>query len=210
MSGIYGLKSTRDNVIRYVGQATNIRRRFNQHYKCSREYPKDRWIAQERHDGYDLTYCVLEWCAHDQLSDRESYWTQRIPNLFNRRLPKYIPALVSPSDKEHIKEAQGTSQFFENWLGHIGIRYYPKFDSWRAFVFCGSCFTHLRGDGGPVSMRNETYIGEFGRTQHWGDWHFSDPNDAIKARDYYRTKLDEGMRGYGQPIQWPQDRPISR
>lgn len=214
ISGIYGLKFTRDNVIRYVGQATNMPRRFREHYRGGYlTYPKDSWIAAERREGYDVSFCVLEcFVLPSELNIREKYWIRRLPKLRNIRLNnRYDPNLLSSWDRDRINTATETITFRENWLGHVGIRHYPEFESWCVFVSYGNHyynnFVQLPGDGGPISMRNETYKSAWGHTRYRGDGHFSDPIDAIKARDRYRAKLDETNIRYSQPpINWPADR----
>jgi hypothetical protein len=213
MGTIYGLLSTRDGKVRYVGKTDrNPDSRFSEHYWNDKRQclPVYDWIARERWFGYDLDFAVLATCELIDLDDREAYWIARVPNLVNVRL-----ARVGRSTAENTLVARTLTvirnrkrAFVENWNGWIGIRHYPAIDAWqiRVQLPVPGRYKLLRGDGGSVFQTTDAFPGRFGRPSYRGDWYFSDPKTAIDARDQFRVEQDQYRRRYcGKPFSWPAD-----
>src|SRR5689334_8085527 len=76
--------------------------------------------------------------------------------------------------------------FVENWLGYIGIRYYPKKESFQVLRTVENWGTY-GGDGGSCLQMFDTYWWHR-RERYVGDHHFLDPDNAINARSCYRRQ----------------------
>ena len=84
---IYGLYSTRDNDIRYVGKSNNPKSRLKDHIwssksKKSNTY-KSCWIRKELNEGYNIKIKVLEVCDVDEWPIKEQKWVKKYNNLTN-------------------------------------------------------------------------------------------------------------------------------
>ena len=85
---IYGLYSTKDNVIRYVGKTKNtLDKRLRQHIydaiKKRVDTYKDRWIRKCYKDGYEVKITQIEKVNSDNINEREKFWIKQLPNLTN-------------------------------------------------------------------------------------------------------------------------------
>ena len=85
---IYGLYSTKDNVIRYVGKTKNaLQLRLNQHVRDAiskkADTYKDRWIRKCYRDGYEISIKAIEIVNEHNINDREKFWIEKLPNLTN-------------------------------------------------------------------------------------------------------------------------------
>ena len=76
--GIYSITNV-INGKRYIGQSTNIKKRWQRHINDSKnpktrgyEYPLCRAIRKYGLDYFDFQ--ILENCSKDQLDEREKYW----------------------------------------------------------------------------------------------------------------------------------------
>jgi hypothetical protein len=209
---IYGLMSTRDSTIRYVGKTDRDPwRRYQEHYwnEKAQERPVYNWIANERWFGYDLDYAVLAKCALSELDYMEAWWIARVPNLLNVRLTRKRRVVVlDPMVARQLTAIRKRKYIFVyNWNGWIGIRYRPDVEAWQVHVQVpGRRFEILKGDGGTVFQAQETYPGPFGRPMYRGDWYFSELKAAIDARHRKRNEWDEFRRGWGAAgYAWPRD-----
>jgi hypothetical protein len=84
MGEIYGLYSCRDGAVRYVGETMYPREtRFKQHRRDAwkQDTPLRQWLLEEWKDGFPVRHVRLEWCENAQLSDRETEWIGKFPNL---------------------------------------------------------------------------------------------------------------------------------
>jgi len=87
---VYGLSSTKDGTIRYIGQtALELNRRLNQHLAAGRN-PKhqayvNRWIRKQLRDGYGVEIHLIEDEAEPDLAEiRWIYHYRRFtPNMVN-------------------------------------------------------------------------------------------------------------------------------
>ena len=84
---IYGLYSTRDNIIRYVGKSNNPKSRLKDHIwsskaKINNTY-KSCWIRKELNDGFNILYKVLEICDMESWSEIEQRYIKNTDNLTN-------------------------------------------------------------------------------------------------------------------------------
>jgi hypothetical protein len=84
---IYGLYSTRDNEIRYVGKSNNPKSRLKDHVWASRvkrdNTHKACWIRKELNDGYTIQYNILETCDITEWAQKEIEYIKIYPNLTN-------------------------------------------------------------------------------------------------------------------------------
>jgi hypothetical protein len=84
---IYGLYSTRDNVIRYVGKSNNPKSRLKDHVWSSKTKKsnthKSCWVRKEINDGFDILYKVLEICDIESWPEIEQKYIKDIDNLTN-------------------------------------------------------------------------------------------------------------------------------
>ena len=67
---IYGLYSTRNEIIRYIGKSNDPKLRLKGHIwtsinNKSNSY-KSCWIRKEISDGYEIKYKILETCYLDE------------------------------------------------------------------------------------------------------------------------------------------------
>jgi hypothetical protein len=135
MAEIYGLKSTRDHVIRYVGQTKGLAdKRAWDHWRCSSNLKVANWSREQLWRGYTIDYAIIEECKEEMRLARETYWIQCVPNLLNERkvnLPSITPSLREAS---HLKALQQSDQKGEidNWRGFVGITYYPPHERARS------------------------------------------------------------------------------
>jgi hypothetical protein len=84
---IYGLYSTRDNIIRYVGKSNNPKTRLKDHVWSSvtkkNNTHKSCWIRKEINDGYKIKYEILETCNLDEWPLIEIEYISKYKNLTN-------------------------------------------------------------------------------------------------------------------------------
>jgi hypothetical protein len=128
MAEIYGLMSTRDYRIRYVGQTKGYAdKRAWDHWRSSSNSRVAVWSREELWSGYQINYVVIEECEEGHRCSRETYWMRRIPQLLNDRKAKYTPAKRSDADTIRIDELEKieTGRDIDNWHGFVGITYYP-------------------------------------------------------------------------------------
>lgn len=72
---IYALIDPRDDRIRYVGKASNIKRRFSQHCSIQREKNhRANWLTKLRSLELEPTLKIIEECGGSNWSERETYW----------------------------------------------------------------------------------------------------------------------------------------
>jgi len=58
-TSIYGLFSSRDKTIRYVGKTTSLKRRLEEHLKSSEDDARGKWIRAEVAAGYSIELVVI-------------------------------------------------------------------------------------------------------------------------------------------------------
>lgn len=85
---IYGLYSTKDNVIKYVGKTKcTLHKRLIEHINgalrrnCNTY--KDNWIRKTYNDGYKVEIKLIEECDNSIWESREKFWIANIKNLTN-------------------------------------------------------------------------------------------------------------------------------
>jgi hypothetical protein len=145
MAEIYGITSTRDGVIRYVGQTKGESdKRYRDHWVgLTSNHRVAIWKRQELWSGYDIDWVVIEECDDCDRHKRESFWIKRIPNLLNDR-KNYGSSgeRVTLGELNHIEFVQNEYRpnYEENWQGFAGIRYFPPetkypFPVWETKVY---------------------------------------------------------------------------
>jgi hypothetical protein len=86
-TNIYGLYSTRNNTIRYVGKSNNPKSRLKDHIWSSMNTNnntyKSCWIRKEITDGYQIKYKILETCNLDEWVTKEIDHISKYENLTN-------------------------------------------------------------------------------------------------------------------------------
>lgn len=83
MVGIY-LVTNKINGHQYVGQSTDIKRRWMEH-KCPSSIANDRTINKAyRKYGFDnFEYRVIEECSEEMLDEREMFWIKKLHPVYN-------------------------------------------------------------------------------------------------------------------------------
>jgi len=82
---IYGLYSSNDGKIRYVGKSDDPSYRVKRHiYQVNdSKTHKNSWIKKVIKDGHNLEYKILEEVLYDEWSDREKFWISNFTDLVN-------------------------------------------------------------------------------------------------------------------------------
>ena len=85
---IYGLFSSEDNIIRYVGQTKNtLEKRLNEHIYVALKYNgkthKDNWIRKVYSNGFKVNIISLEEVDEKNINEKEIYWITQFNNLTN-------------------------------------------------------------------------------------------------------------------------------
>ena len=84
---IYGLYSTRDNTIRYIGKANDPKNRLRSHIWSSQARVDDTykscWIRKELNDGFKIEFQVLEVCDINEWPIKEQEHIKKFENLTN-------------------------------------------------------------------------------------------------------------------------------
>ena len=72
---IYGLYSTSDNQIRYIGYTTKPKERFKDHIKESKRllYHRHKWIQSELKKNNKIEMKILKVCKEEDLSKYDIY-----------------------------------------------------------------------------------------------------------------------------------------
>lgn len=77
---IYGLEDPRTNLIRYVGKARKVERRYYEHCHVGSPNRKMRnWIEDLSRLGLVPTLRVLEVTTDEQSRERERFWIAQYP-----------------------------------------------------------------------------------------------------------------------------------
>ena len=85
---IYGLYSTEDEIIRYVGKTKHVlSKRLREHINGAllrncKTY-KDNWIRSVYSNGYKINIKLIEECDDSVWEERERYWIKEYDNLTN-------------------------------------------------------------------------------------------------------------------------------
>lgn len=79
---IYGLFSTKDGVIRYIGQTKSIRSRLSSHkydaLKRKSKNHKCNWIRSVYESNYEIDIKVIEECDDGNVDEKEIYWINKL------------------------------------------------------------------------------------------------------------------------------------
>lgn len=79
--GIYSITWTKENLV-YVGQSSNIEKRFNEHQRKLNLGAHSNYRLQEAYSTYGIPqYSILEVCNIDQLDNLEVAWTLKLKAL---------------------------------------------------------------------------------------------------------------------------------
>jgi hypothetical protein len=82
----YGLYSTDENEIRYVGKTNNLNKRLYEHIKDSQrnnKTHKQKWVCKEMNNNNEINIKILEECDDAIWEEREKYWISYYNNLIN-------------------------------------------------------------------------------------------------------------------------------
>lgn len=85
---IYGLYSTKDSAIRYVGQTrSSLKKRLKEHIYGALRYNgqthKDMWIRKIYNEKHEIQIISLEQVSVENIDEREKFWIKQFPNLTN-------------------------------------------------------------------------------------------------------------------------------
>jgi hypothetical protein len=100
MAVIYGLFSTRDNAIRYIGQTHRITARIAQHVTESKNKDTDKcnWISTEQADGFEIKHVILMENCRGEVNER------RILDTYLLSGHALVNTMHFPSHKEKQRE----------------------------------------------------------------------------------------------------------
>jgi hypothetical protein len=211
MPVVYGLISTRNNEIRYVGEThRDLYARFWEHFRDSKkkELQVYNWMRLERWCGYRILPVKLSDAPHDR-SQRlylQNHWINALPDLVNERSIRRYRTNLSERDRRVVSQVRNLRwRFVDNWEGWTGIRYYPEDRAWQVHVQFGLTYETLRGDD-PVHIR-KTYTRAFGHPGYHSDWYFGDSSRAIDARNEFREMRDRDLQQsiWRTSYPWPPD-----
>ena len=76
---IYGLYTSIDDRVRYVGKSVNPENRLKDHIKEAKEgkhshYPKNRWILKNIKKGVEIKYKIIDTCDIEKWKEKEKEW----------------------------------------------------------------------------------------------------------------------------------------
>lgn len=178
MAEIYGIFSTRDGLVRYVGQTIgDCQSRFDQHLREAR-YPLTalhRWFHVEWRKGFPVRCGLLTSCDDTLRHRLETEWIGKFPSLFNeRKYNAWSAALMRKGPRVPSIEAYMRRHVF-NVNGFRGVHYDIHKDRYFVLIYGGRSFEWMLGDEAP------------GLTAHQGGniW-FSDLSRALEARERHR------------------------
>lgn len=83
---IYGLVSSDDDVIKYVGKTVQkMKKRVHDHIRESYKLKtkKDKWLQDVISNNYNIEYKILDVCFEDSWVSKEKYWIDKIDDLTN-------------------------------------------------------------------------------------------------------------------------------
>lgn len=165
---IYGLFSTKDNVIRYIGKTKNsLNKRLWEHLngalKCGCNTFKDRWIRKCYRDGYEVKIKPIEIVNKYNINEKEVYWIGQFENLTNTarggeggQYPKYTISyseckkwlqdnaewVTSRAKFKKFSETDAFPDFIpKNPLGHFKIT--NEWKGWGDFLSTGKIQDNL-------------------------------------------------------------------
>lgn len=176
MAEIYALFSSRDGIVRYVGQTGGSRDvRFKEHKRDAERWtvpPLCKWFRHEWRCGFLIECVLLQQCEDAVRRDVETKWIRKFPNynLLNERKVGYSwqhsckPPIISEI-KNYMRH------YIFNVGGYRGVQYWRQLDAYSVLVYRGGEPEWLLGDSAP------------GRD---GNIFFSDSTRALKARETYR------------------------
>lgn len=119
MKGIYVIENTKTKQC-YVGQSTNIRKRWNDHI---RDLEKGKHHSQKLQKAYDeygfesFSFSILEICERDSLNQKESEWILKLDALENGYNMR--PGEIKLTFKNIKNSVHKPLSFFEKKTQHI-------------------------------------------------------------------------------------------
>ncbi len=208
MAFVYGLISTRNNKIRYVGETDRaLQTRFLQHKRDAgrRSFRVYHWITLERWCGYDIEQVVLAECLPSESPTLQDHWINSLPrqDLVNERCFGNRDILTATERAQVEKIRCIKRDFIENHDGWTGVRYHPNTASWSVSVQAANrVFFNLYGDD-PILVTQKFPI-QSGRRCPEG--RFGGQTEAIIARDNARGEGAETTdRRWRSIAPWPPD-----
>lgn len=160
---IYGLLSTRDNIIRYIGQTkSSLKRRLSEH-KCDAltrniANHKCNWIRKEISDGFEINITMIEETDSEKWAEREVHWIKELSvsnNLVNElkggncggiggKLQNYLSYSEAKeyikihmpfvnTYKEYIKEYNDHYETYKNLIPKAPQKVYALRNEWKGW-----------------------------------------------------------------------------
>jgi hypothetical protein len=201
MAEVYGLMSTREHVIRYVGQTKGIAdKRAWDHWRSSSNLKVATWSREELWRGYCINCVVIEECAESTRHDRETYWMQRIPNLLNERKVNHPSILPSEDEAFHLRTLQELERArdIDNWHGFVGISYHHPTERIRSDGW--DTVTEMLPESWGVRVYDP-----FGK--RWREIQgFTEVRIALDDRKQFRCSAEKYQQEhFGISLPWPPD-----
>ena len=129
---IYGLYSTEDGVVRYVGKTTNPKNRLPEHRREAKENndrPKNIWMRDVWERGFDVKLKILEETDIYHWADSESAWISKLMTTNNlTNVQKGGPGGIGAKPKEYLSYEDAKIYQKEHLDATSQNDYYKKYD----------------------------------------------------------------------------------
>jgi hypothetical protein len=149
---IYGLYSSNDDTIRYVGKCINPVHRLNMHYsqRNSKKSHKNNWIKKVIREGNEIHMKILEEVSEENWQEKEKNWIKTYKNLTNisegglggsvkkynisyEDAKKYISHLSISSKSDYIRKCK--EEYFPNNIPKNPVQYFKSdWISWGDYL----------------------------------------------------------------------------
>ena len=174
MAEIYALYSSRNGIVRYVGETGgSCQDRFREHLLYSGGALR-RWFLEEWQQGFPIRCALLEYCEYEARFDVETAWINKFPTLLNERKHYWWPGRTPPKVQPIVKDMR---RHLFNVGGFRGVHHDKQMDRFFVLIYTGRGFEWALGDEVPGLTASQG-----------GNIWFSDRTSAVKARDKQRWR----------------------
>ena len=181
---IYGLYSTEDEIIRYVGKTKTIKIRMAEHRREAKENntrPKNVWMREVYAKGYDVKLKIIEETNSDEWCEREQYWIAELKESNNlTNILKGGVGGMGAVPKSYMSYDDAKA-YINEYMPNIKTQhaYFKEYDNESSFY---------KSSGLPKYARDVyTYRGEW---KCWGDYLNSDTMNSKTKHEQYMSYDD--------------------
>lgn len=138
VSGIYRIFTCHSGKV-YVGSTKNLRKRYKEHKNELEGHRHCNIHLQRAFDKYgedSFYFDVLEYCPEENLIEREQYWLDSIPFLFNicKIAGNCAGVKQSLDTREKLRKQRLGKSYVRNTPGLVGTLQCKKTGMWKARV----------------------------------------------------------------------------